>query len=465
MIDTNLKTPFFLAQAGGAAAWSRRARGKIINIASMLSFQGGIRVPSYTASKSGVAGLTKAAGQRVGGEGHQRQRHRAGLHRDQQHRGAAGRRDPQPADPRAHPGRALGRAGGHRRGGGVPRLAGGGLRARAMSSRSTAAGWRAERRRRTCRLLRRIAVAATRAGARSCWSRRTGSSSTSAGLRPTSRWRWPRSGTPARYCRAAADNRARDRRALAALRGAGVDTAFVAARAGPDGPLFLRAGAGPRAVGRSFTTARAAPSPRPNRASSISPARWTGAALLHCPGSPRRSGPRVCALASAAIAAAVAAGVPVCFDGNYRAKLWAAWDCDPRAAAAAGRATATILFGNHRDISLLLGREFHRRRRRAAARGGRGSFRGVPQARRLIASTARHVVDAGPSPPRRAGRPRATARARPTRSTSPGSSTGSAPAMPLPRACCTACWPAPCARIGRERAWRWPRSSTAYPAT
>ncbi len=34
--------------------------GKIINIASMLSFQGGVRVPSYTASKSGVAGLTKA---------------------------------------------------------------------------------------------------------------------------------------------------------------------------------------------------------------------------------------------------------------------------------------------------------------------------------------------------------------------------------------------------------------------
>ncbi len=37
----------------------QQGRGKIINIASMLSFQGGIRVPSYTASKSGVAGLTK----------------------------------------------------------------------------------------------------------------------------------------------------------------------------------------------------------------------------------------------------------------------------------------------------------------------------------------------------------------------------------------------------------------------
>ncbi len=58
VIDTNLKSVFFLAQA--AARHMRAAGGgKIINIASMLSFQGGIRVPSYTASKSGVAGLTK----------------------------------------------------------------------------------------------------------------------------------------------------------------------------------------------------------------------------------------------------------------------------------------------------------------------------------------------------------------------------------------------------------------------
>nr|WP_166179869.1 2-dehydro-3-deoxy-D-gluconate 5-dehydrogenase KduD [Altererythrobacter segetis] len=63
VIDTNLKTPFFLAQAAARhmAGWTSPAgrRGKIINIASMLSFQGGVRVPSYTASKSGLAGLTK----------------------------------------------------------------------------------------------------------------------------------------------------------------------------------------------------------------------------------------------------------------------------------------------------------------------------------------------------------------------------------------------------------------------
>ena len=63
VIDTNLKTPFFLAQAAARhmAGWASPGgrRGKIINIASMLSFQGGVRVPSYTASKSGLAGLTR----------------------------------------------------------------------------------------------------------------------------------------------------------------------------------------------------------------------------------------------------------------------------------------------------------------------------------------------------------------------------------------------------------------------
>lgn len=58
VIDTNLKSTFFLCQAAGRKM-IEKGRGKIINIASMLTFQGGIRVPSYTASKSGVGGLTK----------------------------------------------------------------------------------------------------------------------------------------------------------------------------------------------------------------------------------------------------------------------------------------------------------------------------------------------------------------------------------------------------------------------
>jgi 2-deoxy-D-gluconate 3-dehydrogenase len=58
VIDTNLKSLFFLCQAA-ARHMLPRGSGKIVNIASLLSFQGGIRVASYTASKSGVAGLTK----------------------------------------------------------------------------------------------------------------------------------------------------------------------------------------------------------------------------------------------------------------------------------------------------------------------------------------------------------------------------------------------------------------------
>ena len=59
VIDTNLKSLFFLSQAA-AKQMIAQGTGKIINVASMLSFQGGVRVPSYTASKSGVGGLTKA---------------------------------------------------------------------------------------------------------------------------------------------------------------------------------------------------------------------------------------------------------------------------------------------------------------------------------------------------------------------------------------------------------------------
>jgi 2-deoxy-D-gluconate 3-dehydrogenase len=59
VLRINLKAVFFLSQAA-AKVMASQGGGKIINIASMLSFQGGIIVPSYTAAKSGVAGLTRA---------------------------------------------------------------------------------------------------------------------------------------------------------------------------------------------------------------------------------------------------------------------------------------------------------------------------------------------------------------------------------------------------------------------
>lgn len=60
ILNLNLRTIFFLSQRVAEEFIEEGAGGKIINIASMLSFQGGIRVPAYTASKSGLMGLTKA---------------------------------------------------------------------------------------------------------------------------------------------------------------------------------------------------------------------------------------------------------------------------------------------------------------------------------------------------------------------------------------------------------------------
>ncbi|MBK8182469.1 MAG: 2-dehydro-3-deoxy-D-gluconate 5-dehydrogenase KduD [Candidatus Competibacteraceae bacterium] len=59
VINLNLKAVFFLSQAAARRFIAQQSPGKIINIASMLSFQGGVRVPSYTASKSAVLGLTR----------------------------------------------------------------------------------------------------------------------------------------------------------------------------------------------------------------------------------------------------------------------------------------------------------------------------------------------------------------------------------------------------------------------
>ncbi|WP_289034741.1 2-dehydro-3-deoxy-D-gluconate 5-dehydrogenase KduD [uncultured Roseibium sp.] len=59
VMDVNMKAVFFTCKAFGKAVLKRNGTGQIVNIASLLSFQGGIRVPSYTASKHGVAGITK----------------------------------------------------------------------------------------------------------------------------------------------------------------------------------------------------------------------------------------------------------------------------------------------------------------------------------------------------------------------------------------------------------------------
>jgi 2-dehydro-3-deoxygluconokinase len=177
-----------------------------------------------------------------------------------------------------------------------------------------------------------------------------------------------------------------------ALRRHRVDTSGVATAAGRMGLYFLSPGAGLRPSdivydreGSAFALAEAGDFDWD--------ALLDGADLLHLSGITPALGPRSAAAAKAAAAAAKAKGVPISFDGNYRTQLWSRWDSDPAAILDELVGTADILFGNHRDISLLLGRNFGgegpERRREAAE----AAFEAFPRLR-LIASTARHVEDA-----------------------------------------------------------------------
>jgi len=117
------------------------------------------------------------------------------------------------------------------------------------------------------------------------------------------------------------------------------------------------------------------------------------AELLHLSGITPALGERSAEAAIAAADAAHARGVKISFDGNYRAQLWQRWRSDPKKILAELVGRADILFGNHRDISLLLGREFSgdgEDRRREAAEA---AFTAFPKLQ-LIASTARHIDDA-----------------------------------------------------------------------
>ncbi|QDH33318.1 sugar kinase [Porphyrobacter sp. YT40] len=179
-------------------------------------------------------------------------------------------------------------------------------------------------------------------------------------------------------------------RALAALRGAGISVQHIARAQGRMGLYFLEAGAGARASAITYDRAGSAFATAAPEAIDFAGA-LAGARLLHCGGITPALGPQGVALARAAQDAAKGAGVAICFDGNYRAQLWAAWDSDPAATLRDLVADATILIGNHRDISLLLGRDFSgegAERRREAAEA---AFEAFPNLE-LIASTARHIV-------------------------------------------------------------------------
>ncbi|WHU03086.1 sugar kinase [Sphingomonas sp. NIBR02145] len=180
--------------------------------------------------------------------------------------------------------------------------------------------------------------------------------------------------------------------AIGELRRRGVDTSTIVSAPGRLGLYFLTQGAGLRASDIVYDRAHSVFAERPADV-------WDwdvlleGATRLHLSGITPALGHNAASAAIAAAEAAAARGIPVSFDGNYRAKLWESWDSNPKAVLTQLIGHADLLFGNHRDISLLLGREFSgdgADRRREAAEA---AFAAFPKLQ-TIANTARHVDDA-----------------------------------------------------------------------
>ena len=179
--------------------------------------------------------------------------------------------------------------------------------------------------------------------------------------------------------------------AVQALRAQGVDVATIQRREGRMGLYFVTPGAGLRATEVIYDRAHSAFAEAP-------PEAWDWDAILgdasrlHLSGITPALGPNGTSAALAAVEAAVARGVPISFDGNWRGKLWDAWDGRPRETLSKLVHKADILFGNHRDVALLLDEDYsgdgeHRCREAAEA-----AFKAFPNLK-LIASTARHVED------------------------------------------------------------------------
>ncbi|WP_342659230.1 sugar kinase (plasmid) [Sphingomonas sp. NY01] len=177
--------------------------------------------------------------------------------------------------------------------------------------------------------------------------------------------------------------------AVATLRGHGVDVGRIAIGGNRLGLYFVTSGAGLRATEVIYDRAGSAFAEAPAAA-------WdwgrllAGVDRLHLSGITPALGPGPARSAIAAAGAARARGIPVSFDGNWRGKLWERWDGDPRAVLAELVSHADLMFGNHRDVALLLGRTFDgegEARRRAAAEAAFAAFPGLA----MIASTARHV--------------------------------------------------------------------------
>jgi 2-dehydro-3-deoxygluconokinase len=160
-----------------------------------------------------------------------------------------------------------------------------------------------------------------------------------------------RLGQPSAMISAVSDDALGDA-AIESLRKAGVDVSRVRRARGRLGLYFLTpsAGASSGAViydrsGSAFASLR----------DYDWPALLEGATWLHLSGIVPALGPELAEVGRAAIAAAHQAGVRVSFDGNFRGSLWARWCADPGPVLSDYVAGADLLFGNHKDLSLVLG--------------------------------------------------------------------------------------------------------------
>jgi 2-dehydro-3-deoxygluconokinase len=180
--------------------------------------------------------------------------------------------------------------------------------------------------------------------------------------------------------------------ALARLRSAGVRTDGVLRRGTRIGLYFVTPGAGLRAADVIYDRAHSA-----FAETRVDDWDWAellaGADRLHLSGITPALGPIARASALAAADAAIGMGIRISFDGNYRASLWEVWDGQPEVTLRRLAESADIFFGNHRDISLILGEalvgDSETERREAAE----AAFAALPRCE-LIASTVRHVASA-----------------------------------------------------------------------
>lgn len=142
--------------------------------------------------------------------------------------------------------------------------------------------------------------------------------------------------------------------AVAELRRHGVDTRALRMAPGRMGLYFLATGAGHRPSEVLYDRAASAFALAPPETYDW-PGLLAGASWLHVSGVTPALGAATAHAATDAVQAACAAGLQVSFDGNFRPKLWAAWDGDPATILRPLLDGASIAFADHRDIDVVLG--------------------------------------------------------------------------------------------------------------